>query len=134
MDEIHPLTKRTRSDMELLFLRMCERAGLPQPEVNVTLHAGGRRTMPDFLWRDAGLIVEADSRRFHDTDSAFQSDREREQRLQLAGWRVSRCTWEQIEREPQRLAETIQGLLSQPNPPPMGRKVKSDLTFRPIGG
>jgi Protein of unknown function (DUF559) len=115
MDEIHPLTKRTRSDMEILFLRMCERAGLPQPEVNVTLYPGGRRTMPDFLWRDPGLIVEADSRRFHDTDSAFQSDREREQRLQLAGWRVSRCTWEQVECEPRRLAGTIRGLLAQPN-------------------
>jgi hypothetical protein len=121
MDEIHPQTKRTRSDMEILFLQMCGRAGLPQPEVNVTLYPGGRRTMPDFLWRDAGLIVEADSRRFHDTGSAFQSDREREQRLQLAGWRVSRCTWEQIEREPRRLAETIRGLLTQPTQPPMGR-------------
>jgi hypothetical protein len=115
MDEIHPLTKRTRSDMELLFLRMCERAGLPQPEVNVTLYPGGRRTMPDFLWRDARLILEADSRRYHDTDSAFQSDREREQRLQLAGWRVSRCTWEQVESEPRRLAGTIRGLLAQPD-------------------
>jgi hypothetical protein len=123
MDEIHPLTKRTRSDMELLLLDMCDRAGLPQPEVNVMLYPGGRRTMPDFLWRDAGLIVEADSRRFHDTDSAFQRDREREQRLQLAGWRVSRCTWEQIEREPQRLAKTIRGLLAQPNTPPTGLKV-----------
>jgi very-short-patch-repair endonuclease len=117
MDEIHPLTRRTRSDMEILFLRMCERAGLPLPEVNVTLYVGARRTMPDFLWRDAGLIVEADSRRFHDTGSAFQRDREREQRLQLAGWRVSRCTWEQIEREPRRLAETIRGLLTQRNSP-----------------
>jgi predicted transcriptional regulator of viral defense system len=134
MDEIHPLTKRTRSNMELLFLRMCERAGLPQPEVNVMLYPGGRRTMPDFLWRDAGLIVEADSRRYHDTDSAFQGDREREQRLQLAGWRVSRCTWEQIEREPRRLAETIRGLLDQPRNAPMGRNVDSDSTFRPIGG
>jgi hypothetical protein len=125
MDEIHPLTKRTRSDMELLFLRMCERAGLPQPEVNVTLYPGGRRTMPDFLWRYAGLIVEADSRRYHDTDSAFKSDREREQRLQLAGWRVSRCTWEQIEREPRRLAQIIRGLLAQPNSSAVGRQLLS---------
>jgi very-short-patch-repair endonuclease len=114
MDEIHPRTKWTRSDMERAFLRMCERARLPEPEVNVTLYPGGRRAMPDFLWRDAGLIVEADSRGFHDTGSAFESDREREQRLQLAGWRVSRCTWRQIEREPRRLAETIRGLLDQP--------------------
>ena len=134
MDEIHPLTKRTRSDMELLFLRMCERAGLPRPEVNVTLYPGGRRTMPDFLWRDAGLIVEADSRRYHDTDSAFQYDREREQRLQLAGWRVSRCTWEQIEREPRRLAKTIRGLLIQPNQLPTGRKRTHTDRIRPVGG
>ncbi len=120
MDDIHPETKRTRSEMERLFLRMCERAKLPLPQVNVTLCIGGRQTMPDFLWRDAGLIVEADSRRYHDTDSAFQSDRRREQRLQLAGWRVSRCTWEQIEREPRALAETIRGLITPANPPPMG--------------
>jgi predicted transcriptional regulator of viral defense system len=31
LDEIHPLTKRTRSEMERLFLHMCERAKLPQP-------------------------------------------------------------------------------------------------------
>ena len=115
IDEIHPETKRTRSEMERLFLRMCDRTGLPHPEVNVTLEVGDRRLMPDFLWRDAGLIVEADSRRYHDTNSAFQSDREREQRLQLAGWRVSRCTWEQIEREPRALSERIQGLLILPN-------------------
>lgn len=116
MDDIHPETKRTRSEMELLFLRLCKRAGLPCPEVNVSLCIEGRTLKPDFLWRDAGLIFEADSRRFHDTDSAFQSDRRREQRLQLAGWRVSRCTWEQIERESRALAETIRGLLAQPNP------------------
>jgi very-short-patch-repair endonuclease len=116
LDELRPETKRTRSELERMFLRMCCNGGLPTPEVNVSLHVSGRRLKPDFLWRDAGLIVEADSRRFHDTDSAFQHDRRREQLLQLAGWRVSRCTWEQVEREPQRLVETIQALLAQSNP------------------
>ena len=134
MDNIHPDTKRTRSEMERLFLRMCERAGLPRPEVNVTLNLGDARFKPDFLWRDAGLIVEADSRRYHDTDSAFQSDRRREQRLQLAGWRVSRCTWEQIDCEPQSLAETIRGLIAQQVPPPTGRHVEPERTYRPVGG
>jgi len=116
LDELHPQTKRTRSDLEQLFLRMCENGGLPQPEVNVPLDVGGSQLKPDFLWRDAGLIVEADGRRYHDTYSAFQYDRKREQRLQLAGWRVSRCTWEQVKNEPRRLASTIRGLLVQPNP------------------
>jgi very-short-patch-repair endonuclease len=123
MDDIHPDTARTRSEMERLFLRMCRRGGLPQPEVNVKLEIGNSQLTPDFLWREAGLIVEADSRRYHDTGSAFQSDRRREQRLQLAGWRVSRCTWEQVDREPRILAETIRGLLAQPNPRSAGLKV-----------
>jgi very-short-patch-repair endonuclease len=122
LDDIHPQTKRTRSELERLFLRMCARARLPEPEVNAKLDVGGRVLEPDFLWRDAGLIVEADSRRYHDTGSAFQLDRKREQRLMLAGWRVTRCTWEQVEREPGQLAETIRRLLAQaahadgPNP------------------
>jgi very-short-patch-repair endonuclease len=114
LDEIHPATGKTRSELERSFLRMCSRASFPEPEVNATLDVGGRRYRPDFLWRDAGLIVEADSRRFHDTDSAFLSDRQREQQLQLARWRVSHCTWEQVEHGPAALVEVIRGLLEQP--------------------
>jgi very-short-patch-repair endonuclease len=116
IDDIHPETRRTRSELERMFLRMCSRAGLPQPEVNVSLRVKGRTYKPDFLWRDEGLIVEADSMRFHGTRSAFQHDRRREQCLQAAGWRVSRCTWEQVERESRALAIVIRSLLTQPNP------------------
>jgi very-short-patch-repair endonuclease len=112
LDELHPDTKRARSYMERLFLAMCTRAALPRPEVNVPLRIGREMFKPDFLWREAGLIVEADSRRFHDTDMAFLDDRRRAQRLQLAGWRVSHCTWWEIEHESRRLGETIRGLLA----------------------
>jgi predicted transcriptional regulator of viral defense system len=114
LDTIHPQTKRTRSELERMFLDLCASRGLPEPEVNVWLPApDGKRYQTDFLWRAAGRIVEADSRRFHDTDSAFFSDRKRQQQLELAGWRVARCTWEEVEREPARLARTIQALLTQ---------------------
>jgi very-short-patch-repair endonuclease len=73
----------------------------------------GHRYQADFLWRDSRLIVEADSRRFHDTDSAFVSDRKRRQQLELAGWRISQCTWEEVETEPRRLAATVRALISQ---------------------
>jgi predicted transcriptional regulator of viral defense system len=111
IDDIHPETKRTRSELERRFLAMCERTGLPQPEVNVLLDLGDVELQPDFLWRDAGLIVETDGHRYHDTGSARRRDRWREQRLQLAGWRVSGCTWTQVEREPRQLAARIHGLL-----------------------
>ena len=111
MDEIRPETKRTRSEMEREFLRLCEKGGVPRPEVNVSMRIGGRTQKPDFLWRDAGLILEADSRTYHDTYSAFQVDRKREQGFQLAGWAVSHCTWEQIFREPAALLNIVRGLL-----------------------
>jgi predicted transcriptional regulator of viral defense system len=114
LDTIHPQTKRTRSELERLFLGMCAKHFVPEPEVNVWLPTpDGKRYQADFLWRDAQLIVEADSRRFHDTDSAFVSDRKRRQQLELAGWRVSQCTWEEVEREPRRLAQTVQALIAQ---------------------
>jgi predicted transcriptional regulator of viral defense system len=114
VDSLHPLTRRTKGELERLFLATCVRCGLPHPEVNVWLEVpGGRPLQADFLWRDARLIVEADSRQFHDTASAFEYDRKRAQRFELAGWRVSRWTWSQVEREPQRMATTIRGLLSQ---------------------
>jgi len=40
--------ERTRSELEHLFLRLCERQGLPAPEVNVRI---GPRIV-DFLWRE----------------------------------------------------------------------------------
>jgi very-short-patch-repair endonuclease len=113
MDEIRPETKRSRSEMEREFLRLCEKAGLPRPLVNVSMRVGGRVQKPDFLWREARLILEADSRTYHDTDSAFQVDRKREQRFQLAGWSVSHCTSEQIFQEPAQLAGTVRGLLAR---------------------
>ncbi|HMI81696.1 MAG TPA: hypothetical protein VK480_07900 [Solirubrobacterales bacterium] len=115
LDEIHPQNKRSRSELERRFLHVCLQVGLPQPEVNVTLEVGSRRLKPDFLWRSRRFILEADSRRFHDTDVAFVNDRRREQLLQLDGWRVSRCTWEQVEYEPMVLANTVQELLAQPD-------------------
>jgi very-short-patch-repair endonuclease len=117
IETLHPQTKRTRSELERLFLTMCVSARLPHPEVNIWLEVpGGNPLQADFLWRDARLIVEADSHEFHGTASAFESDRKREQRFQLAAWRVSRCTWAQVEREPRRLATTIRALLAQDPP------------------
>ncbi len=67
------------------------------------LEAAGLRLRPDFLWRDARLIIETDSRKFHGTAAAFELDRQREQRFFAAGWQVLRCTWRQVEYDPNSL-------------------------------
>ncbi|HET8813461.1 MAG TPA: DUF559 domain-containing protein [Solirubrobacterales bacterium] len=99
--------------MEARFFDLCRQAGLPSPEVNGHLVLNGVSMMPDFLWRDAGLVVEADSRRVHGTVTAFEEDRRRDQRLTAAGWTVIRCTWRQVLNEPERLSHTLRSLLSR---------------------
>ncbi|MBS1893732.1 MAG: hypothetical protein JST59_20725 [Actinobacteria bacterium] len=49
--------KRTRSDLELLFLCLCDDHGLPRPLANRRVH--GHRA--DFFWPEQRVVVEADS-------------------------------------------------------------------------
>lgn len=108
-----PREQDTRRELEKRFLVLCREFDLPVPEVNGHLVVDGISMMPDFIWRAAGLIVEADSRRVHGTVTAFEKDRLRDQRLAVAGWTVIRCTWAQVRDEPERLCRTLRTLLTR---------------------
>lgn len=88
----HPLHRVTRSEMEDLFIELCRRAGFPEPRVNEPLLG----MVVDIYWPGIGLIIELDSREFHDNDHGHEEDRERTARLELAGYRVLRLTWTMI--------------------------------------
>lgn len=108
-----PQEQEARLELEKKLLRLFKRGALRSPEVNGHLLVEGISLMPDFIWRDAGLIVEADSRRVHGTVTAFEKDRLRDQRLAAAGWTVIRVTWAQVRDEPERLVRTIRSLLAR---------------------
>ena len=97
----------TRSPLEVRFLSLCRDAGFPQPAVNVEI-AG---LEVDAVWDDARLVVELDSRTFHDTSIAFERDRIRDATLQLAGYRVLRVTHRRLLREPEAVLHTVRQLL-----------------------
>jgi hypothetical protein len=80
----------TRSELEEMFLRLCDDHGLPRPEVNTCIEG----IECDFVWRDARLIVEVDGYAFH--RHTFAADRERDVVLKLAGWEVLRFAYEHI--------------------------------------
>jgi predicted transcriptional regulator of viral defense system len=63
----------TRSTLEDAFLKFVKDHGLPTPEVNQVI--AGHEV--DILWRHQRLVVELDSRTHHDTDAAFETDRDR---------------------------------------------------------
>jgi hypothetical protein len=112
--EHDPESELARSELERRFLALCRTAGLPVPAVNAPVALPGGDVVADFLWRDARLIVEADSHRFHGTPSAFERDRRRDQQLKRAGWEVVRCTWRQVVDEPHILVATLRTLLARP--------------------
>ena len=85
----------TRSEFEDVVLDLLDRGGFPRPDVNTPLMVAGRRTVPDFRWADKRLVLEADGRQWHDSELAREDDAERQARLEAAGERVLRVTWEQ---------------------------------------
>ncbi len=105
----HKRAAPTESELEEDFLALCRRAGLPLPErqVYITPGDGEPAVRVDFCWRAHKLVVETDGGKYHRTRRAFESDRRKDQRLTLAGWRVLRITWRQLQDEPQRIAAMI---------------------------
>jgi very-short-patch-repair endonuclease len=102
----------TRSELERAFLALCRRHRLPPPEINA--RAGPFEV--DFLWRDAGLVVETDGFAFHSDRDAFEADRARDAHLQALGFRVLRFTYRQVVEEPAEVARAVRRVMGQPAP------------------
>lgn len=111
IDGYRPVPVFTRSEFERLVYELCEGTGLPLPDMNVEVWAAGTLYECDCVWPAERLIVECDSR-WHDNPIAARADAERDQALTLAGWRVHRIRWAQLQESPARVAATIGRLLA----------------------
>jgi hypothetical protein len=115
--------KVIRSDLEVEFLEFVDAAGLPEPEINAEVEG----FEVDAVWREQRVVVELDSRTFHLTTAAFETDRERDRKLQAAGWRPIRVTSRQLNRDASRLRDDLLGLLgATPGDPPSARRDPPD--------
>jgi predicted transcriptional regulator of viral defense system len=99
----------TRSELEDRFLSLVVKPhGLPRPTMN-----GGVEGMEiDALWREHRVAVEVDGWGSHSTRRAFQEDRERDVRLQVAGYRVLRFTHRDVTTRPWWVAGAIGDVLA----------------------
>jgi very-short-patch-repair endonuclease len=102
----------TASEAEERLLALVRRAGLPRPEVNVPIaFPDGAVFRPDFLWRDARLIVEVDGRDYHARRASFESDRVRDRRLALAGFETRRFAATEVFHDPNAVAAELAAFL-----------------------
>jgi hypothetical protein len=99
-----PKLARTRSPLERTFLVLCERAGIPMPDVNVMV-AG---VDVDAVWRDRRLVVELDGEGNHSSWAQIQNDRSKELRLRAARFDVIRYGTRQVEEELDLVAADLQ--------------------------
>jgi very-short-patch-repair endonuclease len=98
----------TRSPLEERFLDLVLDAGLPRPRLNVP--AAGYEV--DALWPDHGVVVELDGWASHKERAAAARDRDKTNRLQVAGYVVLRFMHGDVVNRPSEVAAAVRGALA----------------------
>ena len=103
-DDRVPLSRWSRMVSDLLV-----EAGLDQPCFEYPIHAADRKFIAqvDLAYPDRNLAIELDSVRWHHNLHNFSHDRQRRNRLLLAGWVVLNFTWEDYSRRPDQLCAAV---------------------------
>jgi predicted transcriptional regulator of viral defense system len=108
---------RTRSPLEDEFLEFLTARGLPLPETNAIVEAGGEHFEVDCLWRGPRLIVELDGHAAHGTPEALEADRRRDGLLGAHSYSVQRLTARRLARDGDRVERQLRvGLLLSSRP------------------
>ncbi len=100
------------SPLEERFAPFLRKHRLPLPRFNDWITAGGKAYQVDCHWPGTGQIVELDGWGSHKTRTAFREDRARDRRLRVAGYTVTRITWNQLDDEPEAVAADLRTLLA----------------------
>jgi very-short-patch-repair endonuclease len=116
IDEWRPVAETAkhatiRSLFEAKLLPLIAGAGLPTPKINARVRTAERVLEVDLLWPEQRFIVEADSRRHHAIEVAFERDHKRTRELIAAGYEVLRVSWREAENEPDAVVAVIRGRL-----------------------
>lgn len=107
---------RKRKGLEERFTPFLRRHRLPLPHFNDWIVLGKKRYCVDCHWPGTGQIVELDGWQGHGTRSAFREDRARDRALRVAGYSVTRLTWNQLDDEPEAVAADLRALLTRARP------------------
>jgi very-short-patch-repair endonuclease len=104
-----PLDER-KSLLEERFDPFLRRHHLSRARFNQWILVGDKRFQVDCLWPEERQIVELDGWEGHKTRTAFREDRARDRKLRVAGYGVTRLTWNQLEDEPEAVASDLRVL------------------------
>ncbi len=103
-DDRVPLSSWSRMVSDLLVAD-----GLDRPCFEYPIHAANGEFIAqvDLAYPDRSLAIELDSVRWHHNLHNFSHDRQRRNRLLLAGWDVLNFTWDDYSRRPDQLCAAV---------------------------
>lgn len=103
MEIYRPDPRFTRSGLEMHFLALVRKAGLPLPAANYVVDG----MELDAYWERERFVVELDVFETHGTRAAFERDRVRQDDLQLLGIEIIRVTGPRLKREPKEVMRRL---------------------------
>jgi very-short-patch-repair endonuclease len=118
LDEWRPVAETAkyatvRSLFEAKLLPLIAKAQLPIPQINAPVRTAETVLEVDLLWPRHRFVVEADSRRHHAIEVAFERDRKRDRELLAASYTVLRVSWREAEREPDAVLAVVRSELER---------------------
>jgi hypothetical protein len=119
---------RVDSPMETRLRMLIVLAGLPEPEVNLSMRTADGEPLRryDLSYQSVKVIVEYDGRQHIEREDNWESDLARREAIDDDGWRILVVTSRGIYREPERTLERISRLLSARGLPGVPRRLTDD--------
>jgi len=112
-DVLGDVARDAHSEGEVRLHRLLRSAQVVGWQANVPVYdEEGLIGYVDVLFARARLVVEMDGAAYHSGPEEFQRDRERQNRLIKAGFRILRYTWHDLVHEQPRVLSEIQAVLA----------------------
>lgn len=105
----------TESELEARVVEVVDAAGLPRPEKQCPVIAGGRLRRLDFRFPGTKVVIEADGYEHHSGLADFERDRARRNSLIARGYVVLQWTWLALKERPEHLLHELSRVLTRPS-------------------
>lgn len=114
VEELSPLDRDCRSELETVFLRLMTSSGLPPTAMNHPVtDADGRRRLLDAVYLPERVPIELDSLQAHGSLLDWHDDLRRENAVVLSGWHdFLRFSWDDVTCHPTRVVDSVRRALA----------------------
>lgn len=107
------LSGEMKTGLERRYADLCAQHGLPKPAINRWILLGDEYHQVDFLWRSEKVVIEVDSKRYHQTGWKLARDARRNELLPLSGYRHDRVPEDLINYSPAEAVAKARSLLEE---------------------